>query len=273
MQLIMGLKRDTDFFYGLALWEGEGLGTAYEYLIRSYLFDKLFRKIGGVKNVLTAGLPEKYGFNLDFLFLARDLGCKIDIIDERDGVIKDFSKRLSGLSEINLLQPDDIQIQKIEKLENLCMRENKYYELALSSTVLQRIKEESRADYFKMLSERVRYLILFVPNKDNPAHRQRTGLNSLSIEDLLTYIKESGTNPFILDSGKIDLPFFPPGIKISAKLQKLIANKKLIRRIFMRFLNILAGLEFFCLDIIKDRFAHTVYLILEFRNERDCRNN
>lgn len=261
-------KENINLFYAIALQEGEGFGTAYEYLVKSHLINRLFKKIENPKNILIAGLPEKYGFGLDYVLLANLYGCKIDIIDERNEIIENFNNTLKDLAESNLLISDNIKTQKVEELEDIDIGIDKYYEVALSSAVLQRIKEESRCNYLRKLSEKVKYILLFVPNKGNKAHPRQTGLNPLSIEDLLGYSKKSNVKVFILDAGKIDLPPFSPGIKASAKLRNLIENKK-IRRIFMKFLGIWAYLESLFPKIIKNRFAHMIYLMLEFKNERD----
>lgn len=259
------VKRNIDFFYTLASREKEGIGTAYEYLVKSHLINKLFEKIGKPKNILIAGLPEKYGFGLDSLFLASLHNCNIDIIDERDNIIGNLNEVLKDLIVSNLLMVDKIKIQKVEELGNNI---KKHYELAISSAVLQRVKEKSRIDYLKKLSGIVRYAVLFVPNQGNKAHQKYTGLDTLCLEDLLEYSKKSNPGALILDSGRIDLPPFPPGIKISTLSRKIIETSW-IRIILMKFLDIWAYFEFFFPRFIKNKFAHLGYVILEFRNEEN----
>jgi hypothetical protein len=259
-------KKNINFFYELALTEGEGLGTAYEYYVRSHLFSKLITKAVGCKNVLIAGLPEKYGFCLDFLCLADSIDCKVDITEDKIEAIEGLRKRIGILSADNILRVDNIQIHETKRPENPCEQGNTCYELALSAGVLQRIHPEHRVDYFRKISKKVKYLILFAPNKGNNAHPKRTGLNGFSIEDLLGYIDKSGTHPVILGSGRMDLPPFPPGVTISLKRQKFIAGKKHIRAIFMHVLSVLAKMEFFYPAWVKNKFAHVVYLIMEFKN-------
>ena len=73
-------------FYPSALKEGEGVGTAYEYYAKAKVFKNFFRRVSGpFESMLIAGLPEKYGFSLDFLLLAKGLGIKkVFVQDERE---------------------------------------------------------------------------------------------------------------------------------------------------------------------------------------------
>lgn len=258
------IRKDLNFFYALALKEGEGLGTAYEYLVKTGLTKRLFKKNEKPKNILIAGLPEKYGYGLDLLFLASSHNCVIDIVDERDDIIRNFNRILKDLAESSLLIPDNIKIKRVERLEDINL--NKHYEFGYSLAVLQRIKEESRIRYLKKLSENVKYIILFAPNKENRAHNEQTGLVGLGTEDLLRYVKEVGKEMFVLDSGKIDLPPFSPGIKISAQTKNLIKNKK-IGKLVTKFLDSWACLESFLPKFVKNKFAHMVYLVVKLKND------
>ena len=204
------IRKDFNFFYTLALKEGEGLGTAYEYLVKTCLSEKLFKKNEKPENILIAGLPEKYGYGLDLLFLRNSCNCIIDIVDERDDIIRNFSRILEDLAGSGLLISDNIKIKRVERLEDINL--NKRYEFCYSSAVLQRMEGESRVRYLKKLGENVKYILLFAPNKENRAHKEQTGLAGLAAEDLFHYVKEAGIEMFVLGSGKIDLPPFSPGM-------------------------------------------------------------
>lgn len=263
-------KKNIDLFYALALKEGQGLGTAYEYLVKSHLIGGFFEKIPNPKEILIAGLPEKYGYGLDLLLYADSYGCNIDIIDERDEAVENLNYILEDLKGSRVITADNIRIKKVKCYEEAEF--DKYYDLGFSSAVLQRFNEGSRLNYLEILKKKVKYLVLFVPNKGNKSHQRLTCLNSFYIDDLVRYTKRPDTDRLILDSGVIDLPPFPPGIKASAKAGKLMKNRAMMR-ILGRFLSAWAGIEPLFPKAIKNKFAHIAYLISVSKNESNCRDN
>jgi hypothetical protein len=69
--------------YALALAEGEGVGTAYEYYAKRLTLARWLKQVGRPVRMLVAGLPQKYGSSLDFLLLAEELGVAVTVVDER----------------------------------------------------------------------------------------------------------------------------------------------------------------------------------------------
>jgi hypothetical protein len=69
--------------YALALAEGEGVGTAYEYYAKRLALGRWLKQVGRPVRMLVAGLPQKYGSSLDFLLLAEELGVAVTVVDER----------------------------------------------------------------------------------------------------------------------------------------------------------------------------------------------
>ena len=69
--------------YVLALAEGEGVGTAYEYFAKRLTLARWLKGGKRPSSILIAGLPQKYGTSLDFLQLADELGAAVTIADER----------------------------------------------------------------------------------------------------------------------------------------------------------------------------------------------
>jgi hypothetical protein len=61
-----------------AIKESQGLGTAYEYLVKQKLISRF---INGSKpqSILIAGLPQKYGTSEDFHMLARELKTRLQV--------------------------------------------------------------------------------------------------------------------------------------------------------------------------------------------------
>ena len=66
--------RTIKSLYPLALAEGEGVGTAYEYFAKRLVLSSWLAKLPTVRRLIIAGLPEKYGSSLDFLLIAQEMG-------------------------------------------------------------------------------------------------------------------------------------------------------------------------------------------------------
>src|SRR2546425_1279534 len=80
--------RSIKSLYPLALAEGEGVGTAYEYFAKRLVLRRWLANCQTVRRVLIAGLPEKYGSSLDFLLVAEELAAaEVVIIDDRQAFL------------------------------------------------------------------------------------------------------------------------------------------------------------------------------------------
>ncbi|HEX6383064.1 MAG TPA: hypothetical protein VF177_00200, partial [Anaerolineae bacterium] len=82
--------------YTLALAEGEGVGTAYEYYAKRLVLSPWLRQVRRPQRVLVAGLPQKYGASLDFLLLAAEVGAAVVVIDERPPAVAKFQRALAA---------------------------------------------------------------------------------------------------------------------------------------------------------------------------------
>jgi len=172
--------------YKLALLEGEGLGTAYEYFVKQRLLMKLMRG-AEIRSVLVYGLPEKYGYSLDFFWLAHMLGAKAFVYEDR------LVKLKKCLDLIDRLGWDKPQIvQKVDKK----------YDLVLSCEVLQSVDKERYANHVNRFAKRA---VIFVPNTDNKGHSRV--LNGMILHEFEQLFHAKG--------GYIDMPPFPPGAKSS----------------------------------------------------------
>lgn len=162
--------------------EGEGLGTAYEYLTKLNLLEK-FVKFKNLQDVLIFGLPEKYGFSSDFIHFCLKKNYKFEIVEDRSDKITCLKK----------LYPE----VKIIKHNLLKFRPSKKYDLLLSSEVLQRLPN------FKLssLKKISKYSIVFLPNKFNKMHNKFSKLKGIDFDK--GFVRE----------GYLDMPPFPPGIK------------------------------------------------------------
>jgi nucleoside-diphosphate-sugar epimerase len=240
--------------YPLALAEGEGLGTAYEYFAKWNLLRKIFEEIGFQKNILVAGLPEKYGSSMDFVLLAQKYNSGITIIDERIEAIHKFKKTLQNLNK----EDHSIRIIKVGRLSELKFTNSgKKYDLLLCCEVLQRLSENSRVEYFKQITKISKNAIIFVPNKENKSHAKLSGLNTLSLNELIGYCREKRS--IVLKKGYIDMPPFPPGLK-RAEEARSKATKSLIQKFFMKILEIWCSAENLFPKVIKKKKAHIVYV-------------
>jgi hypothetical protein len=214
--------------YNLALNEGEGLGTAYEYYVKLKLIKRLLNRFKP-NSVLIYGLPQKYGFSLDFFYYCHIHGYPSYVYENRS---KKLNNLFKILNKLNITKP--IIITKIDK----------QYDLILSCEVLQNIKNKQK--YIQNIQKFSKQAIIFTPNKDNIAHQKISHLNGLT----LLKIKNMFTN--IKQYGYIDLPPFPPGIKKQTKIK----NSYIIN-----ILKIFGIIEKYY--PLKKKIAHIVYVYIK----------
>lgn len=230
------------FLYSIALLEGEGLGTAYEYFVKLKLLNK-FLKNKKIKNVLIYGLPEKYGFSLDFIYFCYKNNLNVFLFEKREDKIKNFKEILSRLNKKIVVN----NLKIIEKID-------KKYDLVLSCEVLQYLKEDELKEYIGNIQKYSKKTIIFVPNKSNKSHVKFSRLNGFTLEelnDLFDNVKESGY---------IDVPPFPPGIKKGEKIKNIF---------LIRTLEFSAYLEKFIPSIIKKKIAHISYVLIDNNKLKD----
>ncbi|MEZ4516221.1 MAG: hypothetical protein R3C44_05050 [Chloroflexota bacterium] len=192
--------------YALALAEGEGMGTAYEYYAKRRVLEPWLGRHPRPKTMLIAGLPERYGLSLDFLLLGTELGADITIVDERpESFQRLFSAREALLSEglYQLSAPNTVLVANGANP----MEIGQPFDLVVSSEVLQRLDAAERLTYTTFIQATGNAAALFAPNADNPAHTNRSGLAGLHLSE----IQELTTADAGL-TGYLDMPPFPPGI-------------------------------------------------------------
>jgi hypothetical protein len=252
--------------YPLALAEGEGVGTAYEYFAKRLKLTPWLQPDQTPLNILIAGLPEKYGSSLDFMLLASEMGSSVTIADERSAAIHKAKDALHNAQNSGLLihlQPDFFLVQNMGDLTDL----EGPFDLILSSETLQRIPFDAREAFINRLMLLAPYLALFMPNDDNPAHTNQSGLTGLQLDELQYLIDQNREyhdqkgSPFILKTGYIDMPPFPPGITRSNEQREHATSGK-GEAIAMWGLGYFARFErFFPLPWRRAR-AHIVYALI-----------
>ena len=242
--------------YALALAEGEGVGTAYEYFAKRLVLRRWLKK--RPSRILIAGLPQKYGSSLDFVQLAAEMGAVLTIVDDRAEALDKARGSLAaaqGMGWLTAVSPTFITITALDRMNEL----EQSYDLVLSSEVLQRLDDPTRQGYVKRVWEMGTAVALFCPNKANNAHVGISGLNGLHLQELQTLAANSTTHH--LDRfGYIDMPPFPPGITRS-DTQREQASSGTLEAAAMWGLGIYARLEkWFPIGLRRSR-SHIVYAL------------
>lgn len=205
--------RSIKSLYKLALAEGEGVGTAYEYFAKRLVLGPWLAPVPRANRVMVAGLPEKYGSSLDFFLVAQELGAaEVVVIDDRPAAVEKARASLSaaqGAGELAGLNAKFVVVSDLGKLNEV-----KGFDLCLGSEVLQRLSADAREGYVQSLARAAAPVAMFAPNGDNPSHTNISGLSGLGLNEMRG-LGEIITRPAKV--GYIDMPPFPPGITRSAK--------------------------------------------------------
>ena len=252
--------------YKLALAEGEGLGTAYEYVVKQRIIKKAINKLGFPKNVLIAGLPEKYGFSLDFIYFFDAIGARLVIVDEREKKLDEFNNILYWLKSQELFVNCKLSTLRLDiiNLHNL----NKVFDFAISCEVIQRLNKTDRIIYLKNLYSLAKNLILFAPNAKNVAHAKISKLNTLYLNEIVNLCSKVNYMP--VDYGYIDTPPFPPGLKWSNSRSKKRKVNSIILKVLFKFLNTWAIMEKYIPKIILKNRSHMIYFVGKRRSDIDA---
>jgi len=269
--------------YTLALAEGEGMGTAYEYYAKRLALGRWLKGRPRPVSILVAGLPEKYGASLDFMLLAGELGAAVTVVDERPAALARLRGALAQLAGTSLPMAEPVcLLTDLPGLAGLAGR----FDLAVSSEVLQRLAAAERPAYVAALRARAAALALFAPNADNPAHTGRSGLAGLRLAELRALVGEAGrpptadgrppaadqrpttthqpltTNNYQLTTGYIDMPPFPPGITRSDE-QREQATQGVFEATVMGGLRVYAHGERLLPGALRRRQSHIVYALAD----------
>lgn len=216
--------RSIKSLYWLALAEGEGIGTAYEYFAKRLVLRRWLAGQARPQRLLIAGLPEKYGSSLDFLLIAGELGAgEIVVVDDRPAALEKGRKGLAAAQargELTGLQPQFVLWSDLGRAPELTAG----FDVALGSEVLQRLSAAAGQQYVTNLARLTSAFALFAPNGDNPSHTNTSGLSGLRLTDLQALMQKAGTRT---DVGYIDMPPFPPGITRSSEQRQQASSGRL----------------------------------------------
>lgn len=252
--------------YPLALAEGEGMGTAYEYYVKRMALSGFLAGRPRPRSILIAGLPQKYGASLDFMLLATELGAAVTVVDDRAAALErlrgalDALERLGDAPPVN--RPTAVVLADLETLSPV----SGPFDLILSSEVLQRLTAATRTSYVAHLRDMSPALALFCPNANNEAHNNRSGLGGLSLAEMVKLTRDDrpqttgGGGPS--SCGYIDMPPFPPGITRTAE-QRDEATSGRFEAFVMWSLGIYARAERFVPAAVHRRQSHIVYAFID----------
>jgi hypothetical protein len=259
--------------YALALAEGEGMGTAYEYYVKRRTLARLLEGRQRPRTILIAGLPEKYGASLDFLLLGSELGAAVTVIDDRTTAIERLQRAIADVNRLSgpAIQPPAAVVQgSLASLSAI----SGHFDLALSSEVLQRLSASERHAYVAGLGRLASAAALFCPNAANQAHNTISGLAGLRLEEMqeLTTDHRPQTTDHrvpvvrrpssVVSSGYLDMPPFPPGITRSAE-QREEATSGRFEATVMWGLGLYARMEGALPASVRRRQSHVVYAFIE----------
>ena len=248
--------------YKLALAEGEGVGTAYEYFVRRLVLNAWLERVGRPRRILIAGLPEKYGSSLDFLQLAAETAATVTVVDERPHALTQLWRAFRAAQaqqRLLAVYPMLALVDSVAELSSL----SGSFDLAISSEVLQRLPPGARGLYASRLRSLARSVTLFAPNEENSAHATHSGLEGVTRHQMNSLARAVAVGPGrpAPRSGHIDLPPFPPGVTRTAA-QRQQAAARIPERAAMRALEIYGLVERFLPLDVRRRRAHIVYLMM-----------
>lgn len=245
--------------YPLALAEGEGVGTAYEYFAKRLVLDRWLARRPRPGRILIAGLPEKYGSSFDFFLLAQEMAAaRVVVIDDRPAALDKIRGSLSKAranGELTQVQPHFTLVADMARLDEL----SEAFDLCLGSEVLQRLSVRSRQQYIERLGRLAPALALFAPNSDNPSHTSLSGLSGLGLAELRALVEPTGV---LAASGYVDMPPFPPGLTRSTEQRNQAAVGRL-EGLAMWGLGYYARLESLFPSSWRRSHSHIVYAFVE----------
>ncbi|MCL4263020.1 MAG: hypothetical protein KJ069_07380 [Anaerolineae bacterium] len=249
-------KTSIKSLYALALAEGEGVGTAYEYFAKRLVLRPWLPTIPPVKRLLITGLPEKYGSSLDYLLLAEGLGATAVIADDRPAALEKFQAswdRARQVGWLTAVQPELILVQNMAEMAGL----SGPFDLAISNEVIQRLPAADRPAYVQRQGEITTAVALFCPNAANPDHAAHSGLSTLELSELLTLSPAH----LVTRSGYIDMPPFPTGVSRSAE-QRTQAESGAFEGLVMWGLGYFARLERWLPTAVRRQKSHIIYNLM-----------
>jgi hypothetical protein len=260
---MLKMNRSVYDYYPLALAEGEGAGTAYEYYVKARLLHRLLGKQRPPRRILVGGLPEKYGLSMDFALLAQDWEAEVLFLDERPDRLAQFAETCDALTRQGLLAVNRLRYQVVEDMVSWSLADR--FDLLLCCEVLQRLDAGRQLKYFSQAGEYAETAVVFAPNAGNSKHAGLSGLDTVSLAQLTDLAERAGTER--LEAGWLDIPPFPPGLTRSASQRQDALSSRWQRFLFWG-VNLWADAEGLMPLPIKRSSAHIVYIAMRTGTKR-----
>lgn len=250
---------DLILLHTIALTEGEGTGTAYEYFVKSKLLRKWFSQIRlKHQRILIAGLPEKYGYSMDFVLFAQTLNAEVFVLNDRKERIEKFRTVFRELTAEGKIESLSLEILRVKDWKS--PKIDVFFDIAISCEVIQRLGIYEKVEYLNFLGSVTNYLILFSPNSENVLHSTISGLRTVNL-NFLTELIEKNSIFQILEKGYVDSPPFPPGLSLNSASQGFTNKKSVVFGLTFPLLVFGASLERFQPSQIMRRNSHIIYVL------------
>ena len=264
--------------YPLTLLEGQGMGTAYEYYSKLRVIEAIMAQAGAPRSLLAMGLPEKHGYDMDFLLLAHWLRgdaegqpASLTVCEDRTAVLAEFQDAIERLPDRTM--GDHLQIVHLASLNDWRALQGHRFDWLISTASLQRLPDQDIVAHLQQARGIADYALLFIPNSGNRAHLTLSGLRGLDLDETLALCHAAlgepgprGPSP-VLSAGYCDIPPFPPGLQRSSEAKQRALHSPLESLAMW-------GLEWWCRcerwmpERLQNRLAHLLYVALDLRADR-----
>ena len=253
----MAHRDSVSDLYPIALWEGEGMGTAYEYSAKL----KMLRRVVGASppaRVLIAGLPEAYGVGMDLALLGALYDCTVVIADDRPEKLEIFAAALRSPPLRERVDPERFELRRVKTLAHPVQPGDAPYDLWVTTSAIQRLKGARLNAYLVQARDWSLQAVLLAPNADNKAHTTLTRLDGFTLGELVSICEGIGLE--VEGAGYVDLPPFPPGISRSEEAKEKAAESA-IERLAMGVLEGWVRAERCLPRALQRRYSHLVYVV------------
>lgn len=241
--------------YALALAEGEGVGTAYEYFAKRLVLRPWLPQFAPVRRLLVAGLPEKYGASLDHLLLAQELGATAVVVDDRPQALAKMAQALAAAQAVGWLTAVAVETVLVADLAQMAELQGPF-DLAIANEVLQRLPASERLPYLQRQRQLATAVATFCPNAANPDHAKHSGLGTVALDELRVLAGERPLDRF----GYIDMPPFPTGV-VRSEAQRNQAESGWLEGVAMWGLGYFARLEHGLPTAVRRQKSHIIYTL------------
>ncbi|MBN1641076.1 MAG: hypothetical protein JXA09_07560 [Anaerolineae bacterium] len=242
--------------YPVALMEGEGMGTAYEYSAKLKLLRRLLAGEPSPARVMVGGLPEAYGYSLDLALLAHLYDCHVTVADDREEMLAAYERALASAQLSRWVDRARVDLRALRSLAEVTTAQEPVFDLWVTTSAIQRLDPPAMGAYLAQVRRASRRALLFAPNGDNRAHLTRTKLRGFALGDLVAACRAAGLE--VADSGYVDLPPFPPGVTRTEQAKARAAESR-VERVAMGVLEAWSVGERFLPRAVRRRYAHLVY--------------